>query len=205
MERRIVDGKYSSLEASKNKFLSISLILNAVSYFSKSKVPEVLKCMFTFVPFITKLSDHSDACIRKDAVIALSLIFPTREVNSQTNNICESLDLSPIKNPMISPVRITCTSPITALPNTFENPTDSKAVNQVWSFSPLLSDENIKLLQITMWEADVLICRSVELFYCGDFDVLCRTCAFSGQVGLRCIYCKSSPFKKVPFSTVFPG
>lgn len=178
---------------------SILVTLHTLSYFSTDPHPEVANILCTFTAFIASLLEHQDEHVLKAARVALKCIMPLKDTCIETPHKRYDMELPSPENHLMPPLLWRSTSSCEISPDSPEKrPTKDLIV------SPIITTSVQNATVNSLWEGDILICQSIELFKADDSRVPTEEHAFSGQVGLRCIHCKSSPFKKMPFFTVFP-
>jgi hypothetical protein len=178
---------------------SILVSLHTLSYFSSDPHPEVAKFLCTFTAFIASLLEHQDEQVLKAARVALKFMMPLQDTCIETPHKGYDIELPSPENHLMPPLLWRSTSSCEISPDS-----PMTRPNKDWIVSPIITSSVQNATANSLWEGDILICQNIEIFKADNSHVSTEEHVFSGQVGLRCIHCKSSPFKKMPFFTVFP-
>jgi hypothetical protein len=179
---------------------SILVSLRTISYFSKVPQPDVAKVLCTFKAFVASQIEHQDEHVLKAAQVAMGFILPLQDKWITTPHKGYDIELPSPENHLMPPL-LWRSSPLCEISP--DSPTEKSATD--WIVSPIITTPTKDVVMNCLWEGDILICQSVEIFRADDCRTLNEEHASPAQVGLRCIHCKSSPFKKMPFHMVFPG
>jgi len=184
-----------------------SLLLRIVDFLDEDRETNII------IESCTILSSLADGCPR--TAQALLDLGTKRRLMQLLTHENETVVVSALRTCryLVRPMDVTASrevpvSPIRLSPS--HRACTQKLSRDEWKICPLIPSMLISEYSQGMTDVDILVCQNVEMFRASEEDVTARQTEAAGafivgQVGLRCVHCRLTPFTKAQFSTVFPG
>lgn len=200
LERHIKIRYTESNPGTQESIPSILVSLRTISYFSKDPQSDVANFLCKFTAFISSLVEHQDEHVLQEARAALKLMMSLQDKCMETPNKEYDIELPSPENRLMPPL---LWRPMSSCEISPDSPAKKSAKD--WNVSPIITSSTQNATTNFLWEGDKTICQNIEIFIADERHARNEDHVFPGQIGLRCMHCKSSPFKKMPFFMVFPA